>query len=287
LQTARKDVGTQALSMGRVLSPQLADLTGGAYAMRVNGQPINLAVSTTDMPVSGVLDRLEAYCNNDADLVAKSWKDVPGARDWRPKGGDFTMNNLGVIRKESDGEGVVMCMSKGEHSAPTFEDALRQFAESRDLGRVGKLRYGYVQPSKGGGCRITVMWTEDRFDFGAFDIPPLADTPGNDSPTAPRPPGGQRIFSAEVVGLPYSIRLYQTDVSPEDVLRFYDQRMTAGDWIGYAPPADAHMYMKGGLITMVVASRKPGEPTMVSVADLGGEGAQGPVAPNGPLPNLQ
>jgi hypothetical protein len=288
LQSAKDDVAKQSLALGRMLSPQLKDLTGEAYLLRINGQPVNIAVNEVEGTLKDALDRLEAACNADPDLVARDWKDVPKAKDWKPSGQTFKMSNLGVVRRDGDVDGVVMCMARGQNSAPTFEEALEQFAQTKDMGRVGKLRYAYVDASKKPGhVWVTAMWTEDSFNFGAFDVPATGDSPGTDSPTAPRPPSGQRVFSAEAVGMPYSMRIYKTDVSPEDVLRFYDQRMVQTDWTAYAPPADAHMYLKGGIVTMVVANRKPGEPTMVSVADLGGEGAQGPVAPTGPLPKLQ
>lgn len=289
LQSAKQDVGKQSLAMGRMLSPQLQELTEGAYLLRINGQSVNVAVNEVPISVKEALDRLEAYCNSDADLVARDWKDVAKAKDWKPSGQTFQMSNLGVVRKESEGgaDGVVLCMTRGNNSAGSFEEALEQFAETKDLGRVGKLRYGYVDQSKTPGrVWVTTMWTEDSFNFSAFDVPPADDSPGNDSPTAPRPPGGQRIFAAEAVGLPYSTRIYQTDTSPEDVLRFYDQKMVAEDWIAYAPPAEGHMYLKGGIATLVVASREPGERTTVSIADLGGEGAQGPVNPSA-LPALR
>ena len=67
------------------------------------------------------------------------------------------------------------------------------------------------------------------------------DAPGSDPTDAPRPLGGHRLLSANVEGVPYSVRIYDTAASPSDVIGIYEGGMSARGWQStYGAPNDGH-----------------------------------------------
>jgi hypothetical protein len=135
-----------------------------------------------------------------------------------------------LMRKEENGGGAILCFTSED---PVSRSTKLDLGEGGDLSAFGNLRYVVASPgTKEGGdldrTRVMSIWTEGRFRLESLEPPAFGDAPGSDSPVLPRPPGSTRLFTAEAVGAPYAVRVYETDNSPEAVLAFYDQAME--DW---------------------------------------------------------
>jgi hypothetical protein len=85
----------------------------------------------------------------------------------------------------------------------------------------------------------------------------------------PRPPQSARLFSAETVGAPYAVRIYETDAPPGEVLAFYDARMTAYSQLtmaGYEQTARA--YIKNAQPLLLQLTQRDSK-TVVTLAEVG------------------
>ncbi len=258
--TAKADIGNATLKFGREIAPLATD---GATEVRLNGQSFFLREGNTDASVSTILDDFEARCAEDKGALGEFWSQVPKASmivdgHKLPKG-----MRSGILRtQEHPGEGVVMCIIKGQQTAKDFTEAFKNFAASQDLGDLGKLRYVYAR-ARTGGTRVVTAWTDDSFSFAKIAN---ADgtAPGSDS-RLPRPEGAKRLMTAEVVGSPYGVRIYEVGMAPEEVGVFYDKwAASTGDWRSVAPEhpeGTIRAYFQGGTQVIVTARRAPGSGT--------------------------
>lgn len=269
---AKASITEQTFILGRDLS-KVADLLDHTYEIRINGQTAYMAMNESTLPLTEILDRYESVCHDNPGVVADAWKGLP-EKVVKGKGVNTGLvAKLGVIRKESKGEGMVVCLAKSDVETESSRVALEKFVRSGELSYVGKLRYVYVTgPSPSGRYNVTTLWTENNFNINQI-LPPEDDTdaPGTDSPTVGRPPSGKRVFSAQITGAPYAIRMYESKVAPEFVYSKFDKTMTTDGWLMFAAESDAHIYIKDGIETMVTAVRDPSNKTVVTVSELGGD----------------
>lgn len=273
---AKASLGEQAFVVGRDLS-KLAEFLDHTYEVKINGQTVYMARIDSPLSQKEILDRYEAVCRDNPGIVGEAWKSLPADAQKVAGKGEFKgmVASAGVIRKDGEHEGMVVCLAKGENMAASPVEALEKFTRTGELSYVGKLRYVYVAgPSSRGRWTVTTLWTENAFNVNHIMLPEgTDDAPGTDSPTAGRPPNAQRIFSANITGAPYGFRLYESSASAEAIYNKFDATMTSDDWQVFSPgPDSAHVYLKDGVETMVhVVPQAKGGHALVMINELGGD----------------
>ena len=168
LKSVHDSTGEAMLSVGRQLA-QFEDLTGTSYRVRLNGEPVNVASTLTDAPIPEILDRLERSCLDQTLLPAEQAR------------------STGVLRRQSDHEGLVACIVRDERAALTLGQRLARFGETLDLGDVGRLRYVYAKKTRGGRTHVLTAWTDGAFRLGALISDGRVDAAGSDTPQGARP----------------------------------------------------------------------------------------------------
>jgi hypothetical protein len=265
----------QSLALSQELLP-LADLLQEATALRLNGEVINFSMTVVENTnVAQVLDRVQAQCEkNPGPLAQQSLaliKGLPKALPGSAAVGEL-MSKLVVTRQESESQGAVLCFTgDGSPADPAFAE---KFEKTPDLSELGKLRY--VMAGQGSAAqheqhttRVISLWTEGQFRLDSLAPPDSGDAPGSDSALMPRPPRSARIFSAETVGAPYAVRVYETDAPASEVLAFYDARMTAYSGLtlaGYEQSARA--YIKNAQPLLLQLTQRDSK-TVVTLSEVG------------------
>lgn|SRR6478735_963866 len=225
----------------------LADLTGDAETLTLNGERFHHAVSATSQPLRTVLDRVEQHCRNHPgaaalvlDRLAES-DPKPFAR-YAPPG---ALRN-GVFREEAATRGMVLCFVSGPNSgsAGSFLQALRRFSATRDLSAFGRLRYSFAETEGSGSTRVVTLWADTGLNLSAL-FPASGDARGSDSPVVPRPPSARRTLSASAEGRPFSVRSYESTQSIAATQAFYDSWMREqGYQASHAPESGASSYLR-------------------------------------------
>lgn len=273
---AKASMSEQGFVIGRDLS-KVADLLDHTYEVNLNGQHLYMARNDTLLPLKDILDRYEIVCRDNPGLAAEAWKAIPEEKRKIHGTGDFKglIADMGIVRKDSEHEGMVACLAGGSpNEGSDVQDGLKKFLRTGELSHIGKLRYVYVAgPNESGHWMVTTMWTEDSFNIQHIMLPEgTDDAPGTDSPTVGRPPAAQRIFTATITGTPYGTRMYQTNVTPENIYAKFDATMTSDGWMLFTTKDAPHIYYKDGVQTMVIADRDAlTSKTTVSINELGGE----------------
>jgi hypothetical protein len=265
----------QSLTLSRELLP-LADLLKDATALRLNGEVINFSMTVLDgTSVDRVLDRVQAQCEKHPGPLAQQSlalleslpRGLPGSAALGP-----LLAKLAVTREQTDSQGSVLCFTGTDAKArPDFAE---RFDETNDLGALGNLRYvmagqGETSQNEQGLTRVITLWTEGQFRLDRLAPPDSGDAAGSDSPLIPRPPSAVRILSAEAVGAPYSVRIYETEAPARDVLAFYDQRMAGFSRLtlpGYEESGRA--YLENAMPLLLHLSRS-GSKTLVTLSEVG------------------
>jgi hypothetical protein len=265
----------QSLTLSRELLP-LADLLKDATGLRLNGEVVNFSMTVLEATsVDRVLDRVQAQCETHPGPLAQQSQALLASL---PHGLPGTaalaqlLAKLAVTREQTDSQGSVLCFTGGDATA--HPDFAERFENTNDLGALGNLRYvmaGQGDPSQNeqGLTRVVTLWTEGRFRLDRLAPPEAGDAAGSDSPLIPRPPHAVRILSAEAIGAPYSVRIYETDASAGDVLAFYDGRMAGFSRLtlpGYEESGRA--YVKKATPLLLHLSRS-GSKSLVTLSEVG------------------
>ena len=168
---------------------------------------------------------------------------------------------------------MVLCFRRPDgQKQKSLTDAMEEFRATGDFAALGYLRYVHVSAS-GGETKVQTIWTNGSFNVNHL-MPPEngSDTPGSDSPTMPRPVGGQRILTATAVGTPYAVRMYTTTQAQSAVLAYYDDEMSKRGWATIEAPTqnklDGHWYERDGAQAMVSLGVNEGK-VVVTLGDLG------------------
>jgi hypothetical protein len=266
------DVASSALSIGHELG-KMED-AGKRRPLRINGEAIYVGAVTVDTPVVEVLDRAEAGCRSRSAGAVRDLDGVPeSVRAHLPQGSAAS----GVLRENRLGRGVVACLVRDDDTPglglKDLTARLSALAGSGDLAEVGRLRYVFAETTASGRTRVVSAWTEGSFNLYAILPKAGSDAPGTDAADAPRPPRAQRILSADIEGVPYGVRLYDTPASPAEVIGVYDREMAGRGWEpAFGTPGDGpdqRAYTRPGADLMVITS-KDGERTVVSVIETRG-----------------
>jgi len=270
VRAARADVTETTLELGRDLVP-LADLLKERARVDINGEHVWASSSVSSAPVTEILDRYQAHCRENG-AVGETWGKEPLTKNIDrsdPKGPTF---QFGTFRSEKGAEGSILCFTEqAADKSASFLDRMGAFVGSKDLGKLGRVRYVYVRHERG-TSHVLTMWTDehlriDRMSGTAAD----GQEPGFDNPDLPRPIRARRTVSASIDGTPYGVRGYMSQASVSEVLTAYSAEMTSRGWLT-ATTSDDHVrgFMKdGSLVTVGTESSKDG--TVVGIAEVGND----------------
>jgi len=273
------DAREKATLLGRELLP-LGDLLEGVTALRLNGERLDLSSSVVpNTNVHSVLDRVERLCRESPGPLAIRLEQaaaslpsgVPRAHELRE-----LLRRAAVSREETEGSGSVLCFTGSAsraHASDSSEAFAARFAETRDLAELGQLRYFSVRQGDAASgeehdTKVLALFTQGSFRLDSLEPPPNGDAPGSDSRVIPRPPDSVRLFSAEAMGAPYSVRIYETSAPPAIVLAFYDRAMH-----DFTSPLDSstelgRAYLKGGRPVLVTLDADDAK-TLVTLSEVG------------------
>jgi hypothetical protein len=278
-RSAYGDVRRSALALGHELG-KLDD--GPGRALRLNGQTLFVGAETAAVPVSALLDRVEAACRANAAAVFGEIEALKGraserrgAADGASAAAPGAIDALGAaagrpLRSDDDGRGYVACFTgAGESAAGDLARRLERFAASGDLGAIGAFRYVYAERIDAEHTRILSAWTEASFNILAL-VPGEGDCPGTDPVAVPRPPEATRLLSAQTDGAPYGIFVYRSTRGAAEVIADYEHAMTARGAEALAPAAGAGAatrVFRTGSVDAIVVTEVRGEGSTVTVVE--------------------
>jgi hypothetical protein len=265
VRSARAEIEQNTVAIGRQMAALARATNHEVTPILFNGQPMFLASSVTDDAPAAVLDRYAEHCKA---------QQVPDARSSVLRGGDAL-------------EGTTVCFVRGASTNASLPDAFRSFAETGELGYLGKLRYAYARKDgRYGRTLVLTVWTEDQFNLGDLLPTEDKDVPGADFPELPRPPDATRSLSAFAKGAPYGVNVYKTAESTAKVVAFYDTLMHERGFTAYDPELDeakvgavGRTYTKDGVV-LTVAARRETSGTFVALG-LAGASPDAPGAEEG------
>ena len=267
------DVRSTALSMGRELG-QLGDV-GSKRPLRLNGEPIFIASTTEDASVKEILDQTEARCRRGSAGLASDIGDFSAALARELPKGANDARAAGILREEQGDSGVVACLIREDgQPAGTVSDIaehLGDLMKTGDLSALGRLRYVFAEKTKSGRTHVVAAWTDGSFNLFALMPPAGKDAPGSDPAHAPRPPNALRILSADVEGVPYSVRIYDSAATPTEIVALYDREMAGRGWEpSYGVPGEGpeqRAFSRPGADLMVITSRDD-DRTLVTLIEM-------------------
>lgn len=285
LRAAHAEVKTNTLQVGR----QMAELARGNQAevnrLTINGQSMYVGSALADDSMKDVLDRYEAHCRANPGQPASAWRELsskPGGEKLK----DTPFGSNGVMRTEQGDEGTVVCFTKGDDTKPTALEALKSFADTGELGALGKLRYVYVKKTDRGSTLVLTAWTESKFNLAELTPEEGKDVAGSDFEHAPRYPGSTRVLATRLDGTPYGVNVYKTGANVGEVLGFYDTEMKKNGWFGFDPTelvkedpdhkrGEGRLYEKDGVVLTIGAHVEPDNGTFVSLGLAGTTAGKG------------
>ncbi|XYH94742.1 hypothetical protein ACMHYB_44020 [Sorangium sp. So ce1128] len=247
-----------------------SERTGRHYKFRLNGELLNIASKTTNLPFEGILDQFQRACAERADDIPEELARLGEASAPGASQSALRAPGVGVFREERDGRGVVLCFAQG---GPTDYVSvfrrLSEFAETGDLGKLGDLRYIMARRTQP-GSHVVAVWTDGPLPLRAM-FPDDADAPGTDAVSAARPYGTRRILSATVEEAPYGVHLYESVTPPSVIVEHYDREMLRLGWEANHRVASgvpyARAFSRHG-VDLFVTAEWSGEKSLLSIVEM-------------------
>lgn len=274
-RSAHADVKKGSLMFGRELTQIVNDDgVSDTIHLKMNGQSIHMKQDIQPRTVHEIISEYEAFCRKNPSPLAEIWSqgpyNVPGSPVpvMAPAGME-----AGIVKSESDSEGVLICIAKGKKSEKGLAESLSAFDETGDLGVIGRLRYVYAKSSGkvGASAKVVAVWTDDSFNLGEILLEDGREAPGTDT-QLPKPEGARRVVNAEVVGTPYGVRVFEIKQQKDEVATFYDAWAKKNEFRALAPDIDPSQrlrgYFRGGSQVMVGVFTNPDGKTYLSIAEL-------------------
>lgn len=290
VRNARAEVERRTTDLGQKLLNELGPLVLDApQAIDLNGQRMYVSSIVTNLSPEATLGHFESYCRKHSGGLAEAIGQLPERVSGKALSAELRdPSRWMTVKSEGNANyGQITCFARDDQGTlRSFVERLDAFMRSGDLALLGNLRYAVARKTPNGKTHVLVMWTEGHFDIAAM-FPPNADSPGGDSPAAPRPPASERLLSARISDRPYALYVYDSTRNPEELLAFYDREMTIrgfsheavwlehpGDPHTTAKPSYARAFSKAGSLVLVTALDEPvgGKATQVSLIEMGGRG---------------
>jgi hypothetical protein len=250
VRSVHGSVGEAALALGRRLA-SFEDVTRSSYRVTLNGERVNVASATLDAPISAVLARFERAC------VAGSPFAVDGAAPPSKQPLERALTpRAGVLRRDSEREGLLVCLVRAPDDRPTLEQRWARFNQTLELSEVGLLRYVYARRTPRGRTQLFVAWTDGPFRLGSLFAGGDADAPGDDLRQGARPPSSTRLLTARIEGTEHVTRIYASDLAPAAALGAFDRDMQGWGWrplLVRDVVEDGRAYARGDVDVLVFA----------------------------------
>jgi hypothetical protein len=268
----------RTLSAGASLE-HLQDFIARPTRVVLNGQQMIVSSVTSPLPVSEVLDRFAADCDTKSDGLAKTIAALPD--ETRNKLPPPVVKHFGVLRAMvSDDEGSSACLAQsGAGGIGAFLGHAKTLLATGDASGFGRLQYVFARKSKK-GSHVVLVWSTGPFRPLEM-FPDEGDAPGSDGPDGVRPPAAVRLLSASTDDAPYSVGVYDSAKSGDEVLAHYDDAMRAHDWVAapiYAGAGDSsatagpsRAYTKRGAAAALYTGDQ-GPRTVVVLVEMGTRG---------------
>lgn len=213
---------------------------GSIHTVSINGARFKTMTARSPNDVSMVLDAAQAWCRERGGLEAsEAWM-----RRLRQTSSVASPAGLldaleGVLRVESDEQGVLLCLDAGGRlNLEELIAALQRFGETGDLGELGNLRYVRAQRTDEGSSALAV-WTEGPLNLLQM-FPAQGDAPGQDIRALPRAPETRRLLSAwELESEPWLGIYENAELGPAELLRFYARALPEAGWTLHEADAGA------------------------------------------------
>jgi len=260
--------------LGQEMVP-LADLLTERARVEVNGEHLWVANALSALPIHEILERFESACRAQGAIGATWGSGGDGAtlreklsldKVLGRKDAKTSKLELGVLRTERDDEGALICFPHEERDASPI-DRLEGFRQTKDLGRLGRLRYTHVR-REAGQSHIQTFWTDEHLRMDRL-VGLGTEESGFDNPDLPRPIRARRVVSTAIDGTPYRGRGYLSQAAPGEVLDAYGREMALRGWKATGTVDGLTMgYLKdGSLVTIHAEGGADG--TVVGIAEMG------------------
>ena len=284
--------GTAALQEGglKLLDRLGPELVGETVDATINGQRVSIASQFSPLPIPTVLDRFERYCQDNSGGIAEELARLPEGRALDQLPAEFRDPSHWLTSRQVEPQGKVgqvVCLVRRASGGGVqgLVDQILRFVDSGDIAELGNARYVVARRAKpGDDTHILAIWSD-----GSFNIPEMfpseGDAPGRDSRYVPRPRDSRRVFSAEIEGRPYALRMYDSHESHAEVLQQYADTLPKRGWLDHPMPhvhggendgedLNDHFraYTKDGAAVVVVVEDTPDDLTAVTLIEMGGRG---------------
>jgi len=281
LRSVYGDVKESAFRLGRDML-KLGDVLGPPQPVLLNGATIYAGGRHVNVGVKEFLDRFEKDCEERSAGFEDDLRMVPPDRlralpdEWRHP------ERLGVMRLEADDkEGMLSCLVRPDDArgVRALLARMQAFIETGDASRMGHVHFVFARKNERlGGSDVVTVWNDGPLQIDQI-FEAEHDVPGRDTEGAPRPPGTRRVLSAEVQGVPYGYRVYESEQSSANVLAFYDKAMSDWGWEPFAAPPDdegtldhQRAFLKGNA-ALFIDAESDGDKTTLQVVEMGSRGA--------------
>jgi hypothetical protein len=253
--------------LNREWSRQAGTLDRPSYAVRLNGQTMNVSSHMVDESVDAVLQTAEDECRAHSGHLEGDIAKLPGVAM-----ATLTSWVFGVVRRQWSDRGYVACIERdGDNGVAGLATDLGDLAKTGDLAKVGSFRYVLVDRGPGATkTHVLRQWTTGEFNLVQM-FPALGDAPGSDLAEAPRPEGARRVLDASVDGSPFGVRVYDAPGRPESILARYEQDLVAKGWTSVAMPEKDAPKMRVfdlGASDLFITATRVGDRSVVSIADM-------------------
>jgi hypothetical protein len=260
----------EVIDNGIVVGRQMAELVNAAHGdvnqLSLNGQSVMVASQLTKDSPEAVLGRYEQLCREHAAHSFEEWRALLSSAeaDSSDLAPSTDMPPTGILRGGTREEGTVMCFVRSAQSKPTLRESLDVFVQTGEMAALGQLRYAYAKRTPNGRTHVLAAWTSEKFNLKEM-VPETGDAPGQDFEALARPAESRRIFSIRIVGAPYGVNVYESDVPPAVLGDAYDAALLREGWFAVnvdvdskrATPslagATARVYEKDGVLMSVVS----------------------------------
>jgi hypothetical protein len=217
-RSVHAEVSRSALALSRLALDLPAEWSAAApRELWVNGAHIRIITGRSELELPALLARLEASCLARSKLVSEP------LRRWL--GGKLPSIADGVVRMESESEGVVACLELGETPLGAWGllRKLQRFERALDLAELGALRTVRVEAREHGSFFVAVL-SEGPLPLTTM-FPPAGDAPGFDLEPVGRPPNMRRVFSALQQGGEPAIAVYEGEGASEPPFQEFAARL--------------------------------------------------------------
>jgi hypothetical protein len=239
--------------------------------VQLNGARVQISSGRSELPLSALLDHIEAACGLHGGGVARLL-----AQAERSGKRALPILQANVLRAENEREGVVACLDLGTSDLTLDELAQRlsRFSERLDLAELGGVRLVRVQALTH-GTFFVVAETQGPVPLAAM-FPVEGDAPGLDLAGLPRPAQSRRILSTWLSHGEPAMAAYASQDTVDEAWAAYVTALESqgfrGSSANHAQSGEQHaeLFSRAGRSALVVVTPDgPGSQVLLMAMDAG------------------